>query len=169
MEETGHQMATASEEEIKKQVASDTCASDSNPADRNCGDETDELPWNEAEELLTAQIATTAPWLLGDGGSWIARLSVVVLASAGVAAATLGSWHRFAHWGTKDGKPIAVPARWLLVPLSSAAIALYAFGLLDGTTFVLAVGAGLIAMTVKQMTGQRLRRLLQNSSPKLPY
>jgi len=170
MEETGHQMATASEEEIKKQVASDTCASDALPADTSCGDETDELPWSEAEELLSTHIATTAPWLLGDGFSRIARLSVVVLASAGVAVASLGSWHRLVHWGTKDGKPIAIPAHWLLVPLAFAAMALYSFGLLDSKTFVLAVCIGLIAINVKQITGQHLRRLmLQRSSPKLPY
>jgi len=170
MEETGYQMATASEEEMKKQVASDTCASDTLPVDTSCGDETDELPWSEAEELLTAHVATTVPWLFGASGSYIARLSIVVLASVGVAVASLGSWHRLVHWGIKDGKPIAIPAHWLLVPLASTAMALYSFGLLDGKTFVLAVCVGLLVINVKQMTGQHLRRLLlQRSSPKLPY
>merc|ERR1719215_2325548 len=57
-----------------------------------------------------------------------ARICIVVFASAGVAVASLGSWHRLLHWGNKDGKPIAVPARWLLVPLASASMALYSFG-----------------------------------------
>jgi len=168
MKETGHDMATASEEEMKQQVASDTCASDALVAGSGCGDETDELPWSEAEELLTAHVAPTAPWLFG--------FSIVVLASAGVAyfivvfRFSLGSWHRLLHWGNKDGKPIAVPAHWLLVPLASAVVALYSFGLLDGTSFALAVCVGLVATAMKQITGRRLRRLLlQQRSPKLPF
>jgi len=168
MEETGHDMATASEEERKQQVASDTCASDALEAGSGCADETDELPWSEAEELWIAQIETTAPWQFGLSGSL--RISIVVFASAGVAVASLGSWHHLLHWGKKDGKPTEVPAHWLLVPFASAVMALYSFGLLDSTSFALAVCVGLVTTAMKHITGQRLRRFLhQKSEPKLPF
>jgi len=118
IKETGHKMAAASTEEIMQQVASDTCASDSPQSGSGCGDEeTEELPWNEAEELLLAQQEENehaavperelqATLTQGDAAakpqttsssSWLSRAGSVVLAAIGLAAVGLACSQRTAH------------------------------------------------------------------------
>jgi len=193
IKETGHEMAAASTEEMMQQVASDTCASDSPQSGAGCGDEeSDELPWNEAEELLLAhrveneraavpgiEPALQAMPTQGDAAakpqttsssSWLYRACSVALASIGLAAFGLGYSQRMVHRGFKDEKPIAMPAHWLLVPFALVVWLVYGLGLLDGATILFACIAGLVALILRQFVLRHFnQRLGRSDVGKLPF
>jgi len=192
MKETGHSMAAASTEEMMQQVASDTCASDSPQSGAGCGDEeSEELPWNEAEELLLAhreekelakvprkelalqatsrQDDTTAKPQTASSSSWLTRVGIVAAASIGLAAFGLAYPQRMVHRGFKDDKPIALPAHWLLVPFALVVLLVYGLGLLDGATLLFACIAGLVALIFKKFVLRHSNQCLGRSDAgKLP-
>jgi len=193
IKESGHEMAAASTEEMMQQVASDTCASDSPQSGAGCGDEeSEELPWNEAEELLLAhreeneraavpgrepalqvtptQGATAAEPQTTSSSPWLPRAGSVVLASIGLAAFGVAYSQRMLHQGFKDDKPIAMPAHGLLVPFALVVWLFYGLGLLDGAALLFAFIAGLVTLILKQFILQHFnKRLGRSDVGKLPF
>jgi len=193
IKETGHEMAAASKEEMMQQVASDTCASDSPQSGDGCGDEeSEELPWSEAEELLLAHReenehaavpgrertpqaartqgdAATEPQT-ASSSSWLFRAGCVALASIGLAAFGLAYSQRRVHRGFKDDKPIAMPARFLLVPFALVVWLVYGLGLLNVATLLFACVAGLVALMLRQFVLRHFnQRLGRSDVGKLPF
>jgi len=193
IKETGHEMAAASTEEMMQQVASDTCASDSPQSGAGCGEEeSEELPWSEAEELLLAHVEVNAneavpareqaqqamptegdaavePQATSSSFS-LTRVGIVALASIGLAAFGFAKSQPMLHRGFKDEKPIALPAHWLLVPFALAVLLVYGLGLLDGATLLFACIAGLAALIFRQFILKRFnQRLGLGDVGKLPF
>jgi len=194
IKDTGHAMASASTEEMMQQVASDTCASDSPQSGKGCGDEeSEELPWNEAEELLLAhpekrepvEVPETKPPLqatptqgntaaepqTASSSSWLTRVGIVAMASISLAAFGLAYPQRMVvHRGFKDDKPIALPAHWLLVPFTLVVLLVYGLGLLDGATLMFACIAGFVALIFKKFILRHFtQRLGCSDIGKLPF
>jgi len=189
---TGHEMAAASTEEMMQQVASDTCASDSPQSGAGCGDEeSEELPWNEAEELLLAhqeekeraavpgrEPALQATPMQGDtaaeprtttSSSRLSRTGSVVLASIGLAAFGLACSQRKVRRGFTDDKPIAMPAHWLMIPFALVVWLVYGLGLLDGATLLFACIAGFVALSLRQFLLRHFNQRLGPRDLKLPF
>jgi len=182
MQDTGHEDATASEEEMQKHVASDTCASE---APHDCDQEDDELPWSEAEELLMvastpihgSSTAGAVEQLTVDGPAVMATMSQRCAALVGICIA---AFLVFDHVKTSSGaskkqddgshyggeKP---QANWRnIATLSALAMGAYAMNFFQGTTFVCALCLGLLCLLFRRVADSRLDQA-KLKAKSLPY
>mmetsp|Transcript_21825 Transcript_21825/g.68905 ORF Transcript_21825/g.68905 Transcript_21825/m.68905 type:complete len:618 (+) Transcript_21825:97-1950(+) len=157
--ETGHKGSSASPEELWAVVASDTCAATPNGGP-GCGDEDAELPWSEAEELLTvapAQGYGRADMAAADGWASLALRASAILALALLVLAGRSRWARDQGW------PQLPPQACL----GLAAFLAFCPQLLESTAVALGLLGGVLAVVSRLVLGRLTA--LQPSCKKLAY
>jgi len=159
MEETG-QETTASQEEMLEHVAKDVCASGVAQLGSACSEETEELPWSNAEELLAVGPEPSARKeedVPADAGERLLSQRVGLMTVVGIAFLVTG------------GKNIlGAPAHWVQVQLTLAVLLLlYVSGLLDNIMLLLAFCGGLGMLAVRQLAARQVRKRICHGEGKL--
>merc|ERR1719195_632118 len=153
MEETGS-ATTATQQEMLEHVASDVCASGMVQAGSACGEETEELPWSSAEELLPVGPAPSAR-----AEADVSALECVAFLVWPMALACVAS---IAFLVTGRNKNFLVS--WLTL---AALLLLYASGLLDNIMLLVAFCGGLGSLVLRQLAARQVQKRICPGEGKL--